>query len=146
MNKTTSNMNITSRVWSHAMRTLLIATSLIIGSWGNTALAASYHYTDCSCNPLTSGEKEGNYGKCSCTSSYSLGKLATKEFRFLCKGTNAVRDVAHTDQSISGLKSSTTCTIPVGGTTYISRSCTNWSAGVGDGLTLTTICHSHEIK
>jgi len=118
---------------------IVVLTVLLLALTSATGMASTYTNVDCYCDPASqvNGTDAGGNNYCSCEQDYTLGKLATKEFRFRCKSDNS----GDMDASIGGLRSSTTCTM--GWTQfidYISKSCTNWSMTHSDTIQLTTHC------
>ena len=103
-------------------------------------MATTYKNVDCYCDPASQvdGSNQLGINYCACEQDYTLGELATKEFRFRCKNANA--SMYGMDVYIDGLRSATTCTISLTVTDYISKSCTNWSLTHTDTVELKTHC------
>jgi len=98
-----------------------------------SAQSATYESYHCTC---TAPEGEN----CSCSYSYTLGKLATKEFRGYCDdigGDNPVPDL-----KIHDLNKGNTCTIELAVGDYRSRSCTNWSLTRSDSIDIEVVCYN----
>ena len=113
---------------------------LLVALTSATAMASTYYNVDCYCDPATQvdGTDAGGNNYCVCEQDYTLGKLATKEFRFRCKSDNSWPN--YMEVNIDGLRAETTCTISVEVTDYISKSCTNWSMTHTDTIQLKTQC------
>lgn len=119
---------------------MVVSTLLLLALTSATGMASTYKNVDCYCDPASQvdGTDARGTNYCVCEQDYTLGKLATKEFRFRCKSDNSGGILA---AYIDGLRSSTTCTI--GWTElidYISKSCTNWSMTHTDTIQLKTQC------
>lgn len=136
------------RDWRQAVTAGAVTAALFCAAWLAPLRAATYLDVDCSCDPKTQSnwvngleDDDGNtaYG-CICGQSYTLGKLATKEFRFHCRHENANPEAGFV--SVADRDKPTTCTIDVilPGTKTISKSCTNWSTLSTDSVKLDTLC------
>ena len=114
----------------------IAAAALLIAP--QSASASTYQTFHCKCTAPT-GES------CSCSFGYTLGKLATKEFRGYCDdigGDNSIPDLY-----VHNLNKGNTCTIVVGvgaSPEYASRSCTNWSLTRTDSLDIETVCNNED--
>lgn len=103
------------------------------------ASASTFQSFHCACTAPT-GEN------CSCSFSYTLGKLVTKEFRGYCD--NIGGDTPIPDLYVHDLNKGNTCTIQANSEfvspPYRSRSCTNWSLTRSDSLNIETICYNQD--
>ena len=113
-------------------RSMLLAGALLMAS--APAVAATYQSFHCKCNPPACGD-------CTCTDSYTLGSMVTKEFRAYCD--NVSEESEAPNLNVDGKSSSTTCTVQISilGQPYKSKSCTNWSLFHSDGLSIKVTCH-----
>lgn len=96
--------------------------------------ASSYQSFHCHCVPP-------DCGNCSCTDSYTLGAMVTKEFRAYCDNTD--EDAEYPNIAVNDRNSNTTCTVQLAimAQPYRSKSCTNWSLFHSDGLSIKVTCH-----
>lgn len=86
------------------------------------------------------------YWKCdstNCTYSWTLGKLATKEFRGQCTGDGYDGFPSIT---VSNKGKHTTCTIQTVWQDYKTRSCTNWSATKKDTINIHFACSHDQVQ
>jgi len=104
-----------------------------------SASASTYESYHCGCT-APAGES------CSCTYGYTLGKLATKEFRGYCDsigGTTPIPDVY-----VHNLNKGNTCTIEAtdnfASPPFRSRSCTNWSLTKNDSIDVQVECYNQD--
>ena len=112
---------------------VLVAAAALLAA-PQSVQASTYESYHC---PCTAPEGES----CSCTYGYTLGKLATKEFRGYCDdigGTDPVPDL-----KIHNLNTGNTCTIEMAVGAYRSRSCTNWSLTRSDSIDIEVVCYNN---
>ena len=114
-----------------SLASMLIFTVVGMTTSGN-AMAATYKM-------FTAWQGDGWWSE-----THKLRKGQTKEYRYQCKSSTDGH-VLKTGKfcwkmEITGLKSTTTCTVTVAALQYLSRSCTNWSAFNNDTLTIKMKC------
>jgi hypothetical protein len=117
------------------MRSVFVAAAALLVA-PPSASASTYQSFHCQC---TAPEGES----CSCSYSYTLGKLATKEFRGYCD--EMADGTKFPDLFVHNLNKGNTCTIQVGVIAtpqYRSRSCTNWSLTRSDSVDIEIDCHN----
>lgn len=123
---------------------VMLAAALTLALTASPVQAETYYNVDCSCDPKADGHEVSSRGKiyigCVCMRSYTLGQVATKEFRFRCKSANSdpLPWVVIADRD-----GNTTCTAAGYDPSffnYYSKSCTNWSYKYADTLTLEVMC------
>lgn len=121
------------------VQTLVLLGVVLSAGAGPAGAAVDY---DCSCDPAPSGNVGTIQTKeCKCTYDYTLGKLATREFRVSCTHPNAMP--TDTEVCVNNRDTNTTCTITMDGTASDkTRSCTNWNAFSRDSLSLNVYCTS----
>ncbi len=87
---------------------------------------STYKDLDCDCYD--------DNDKCTCSFNHRLSTSQTKEFRLRCTYSDDNVYYIPVDAGVTGKKSSTSCTIWIKWSDYISKSCTNWDPFSSDKL------------
>lgn len=120
-------MHWSRRMWAASIR-MAAATICALGtlSYGFYVEASTYKEWSC---PIETD----------CTYSWTLGKLATKEFRGKCSGSTASYP-PRPEMFFSNKPKHMTCTVEWKDNKYTSRSCTNWSATKKQSVSIRLSC------
>ena len=73
---------------------IVVFALLLLALTSATGMASTYKNVDCYCDPTSQVDGTTSFGLDygACEQDYTLGQLATKEFRFRCKSDNASMD------------------------------------------------------